>query len=345
MVRAVFRVQDEAARGAFLKPSLVALSGLELLRTYLGGDYDLAPVAHLTGMRPVEVEPGSATSVMPLSDWLCSSRGLISDGALIIPADSALGSAVHTTLPEATLYTTAELSLTWVRTVGPGGRAIARGHAVSTTATMALSQARVTDEQGQLLAVGSSRCTVFPPLSEVPGPSASGSAPVEAGSGEPDPYLRPVQGEILDPSVWEALSGRALLEAQLGGEVPQPPLHELFGLTLDEVDDGVSVFSMPCTGWLCGPVGYVQGGVIALLAHSALQGAVQTTVAVGAGCAPLDVKVNLLRPVAPDGRALVARGEVVHRGRSYAVAHAEVTNADGKRIALVTGSSAYRESP
>jgi acyl-coenzyme A thioesterase PaaI-like protein len=47
--------------------------------------------------------------------------------------------------------------------------------------------------------------------------------------------------------------------------------------------------------------------------------------------------------VPPDGRDLVARGQVVHGGRSYAVANAEVTNADGKRVALATGSSAYRQ--
>jgi len=341
----MYSVRDEAASGGFLEPSLVRLSGLELLRTYLSGDYERAPIAHLTGMHPTGVAAGAATSVMPLSDWLRLPRGSVSEGVLIIPADSALGSAVHTTLPEATLYTTAELSLTWLETVGAGGRAIADGRAIHTSSTMALSEVRVTDEQGQLLAHGASRCTVFPPLPDVPDPPPPESAPTEPGPAEPDPYLRPAQGEVLEREIWQVWSGREVLEAQLRGELPRPPLYELFGLTLNEVGDGVCVASVPCTRWLCGPVGYVQGGVIALLAHTALQAAVQTTLAAGAGCVPLDVKVNLLRPVPPDGRDLVARGQVVHRGRSYAVANAEVTNADGKRVALVTGSSAYHPAP
>jgi acyl-coenzyme A thioesterase PaaI-like protein len=105
MVRVMFRIREEPASGSFLEPSLVRLSGLDLLRTYLSGD-QRAPVAHLTGMRPTHVEAGAATSVMPLTDWLRTSHGTIGDGALLIPADSALGSAVHTTLSEATLYTT-----------------------------------------------------------------------------------------------------------------------------------------------------------------------------------------------------------------------------------------------
>src|SRR5260370_22976938 len=168
MVRAMFRVQEEAASGGFLEPSLVRLSGLELLRTYLSGDYERAPITHLTGMRPTHVAAGAATSVMPLSDWLRSSRGAVSAGALIIPADSAAGSAVHPPLPEATLYTTAELSLTWLGTVDPGGQARADGRAVHPGSTMAVAQVEVTDHDRQLRAHRPSRFTVFPPVSEPP---------------------------------------------------------------------------------------------------------------------------------------------------------------------------------
>ena len=41
----MFSVRDEVASGGFLEPSLVRLSGLELLRTYLSGDYERAPIA------------------------------------------------------------------------------------------------------------------------------------------------------------------------------------------------------------------------------------------------------------------------------------------------------------
>ena len=49
--------------------------------------------------------------------------------------------------------------------------------------------------------------------------------------------------------------------------------------------------------------------------------------------APVTLKVYFLRPVPPDGRDLVARGTVIHRGRSIAIGTSEVFNADGKKVA------------
>ncbi len=57
--------------------------------------------------------------------------------------------------------------------------------------------------------------------------------------------------------------------------------------------------------------------------------------------APLDLKMNLLRPVMPDMRDLTAEAEIVHRGRTIAITSCRVTNADGKPVALATGSGMY----
>jgi acyl-coenzyme A thioesterase PaaI-like protein len=43
----------------------------------------------------------------------------------------------------------------------------------------------------------------------------------------------------------------------------------------------------------------------------------------------------------PDGRDLTARAEVVHRGRTLAIASCRIENADGKLVALATGTSMY----
>jgi uncharacterized protein (TIGR00369 family) len=66
---------------------------------------------------------------------------------------------------------------------------------------------------------------------------------------------------------------------------------------------------------------------------------VQTTLPAGTAFAPVDLKVCFLRPVSPDGRDLLARGTVIHRGRSMAIAISEVFNADGKKAAVATGST------
>jgi uncharacterized protein (TIGR00369 family) len=53
----------------------------------------------------------------------------------------------------------------------------------------------------------------------------------------------------------------------------------------------------------------------------------------------VDLKVSLLRPAQPDGQELTSRGTVVHRGRTIALANAEVRNSEDKPVALATGSA------
>ena len=98
---------------------------------------------------------------------------------------------------------------------------------------------------------------------------------------------------------------------------------------------------MPCTEWLASPSGRLQGGAIAMLADFAMLIAVQTTTPAGLAFAGLDLKVNFLRPVSPDGSELTARAEVVHAGRTIAITRATVTNAEGKPVLSATGSSIY----
>ena len=117
---------------------------------------------------------------------------------------------------------------------------------------------------------------------------------------------------------------------ELAGELPHPPLHFLTGVRPIEVTSGEAVFALPCHEWLCSPLGTIEGGTIAMLADSALASAIQTTAPPGAAVAAIDLKVNFLRPVHPDGRDLLAHGRVRHAGRTIAIAEAEVVNADGK---------------
>ena len=61
--------------------------------------------------------------------------------------------------------------------------------------------------------------------------------------------------------------------------------------------------------------------------------------AAGAAFAPVDPKVYFLRPVSPDGRDLVAQGSVIHRGRSVATGTSEIFDADGRKVAVASGSA------
>ena len=52
------------------------------------------------------------------------------------------------------------------------------------------------------------------------------------------------------------------------------------------------------------------------------------------------MKLNLLKPLFADGRELTATGTVTHRGRQLSILSTEVTNEDGKTVAIATGTTA-----
>jgi uncharacterized protein (TIGR00369 family) len=339
--------RDLPVRGHILDVSARELSGLEALRLVR----DKPPMGRLTGVDFDGADEGTADFSLPVSGWFEWSNGGVPGGVLALAADAALGCALQSLLPAHTQYTTAEMSMTYLRPARVGSVVTARGRALHAGSTLGLSVGEVIDGDGRLVAYATSRMRIFgeaaasvptrggtaaPPLRQT---AADGS---EAG---PDPYLRPVAGERIDESVFRERSGVEILHAQIRGELPLPPMHHLLGIVPTDATLGAATCVMPLTGWLATPFGWPQGGFIVLLADLALALATQTTLAKGEGMASVDIKVNFLRPVAGDGSLLEARAKVVHRGRSLTVGTAEILGADGRPVALATGSAALFVRP
>jgi uncharacterized protein (TIGR00369 family) len=161
------------------------------------------------------------------------------------------------------------------------------------------------------------------------------------GSAPDDPLNQEVEGEVLPQEAFESRSGLEILRAVVAEELPRPPIHYLTGLRHAEASEGETVVVLPCSKWLSTSAGTIQGGFTAMLAESAMTSAAFSTAPADTAVAALDFKVNYLRPVFPDGDDLTARARILHRGRTLAVAAAEITNAEGKQVALATGSSMY----
>jgi uncharacterized protein (TIGR00369 family) len=317
-----------------------ALGGLEQLRSIRARP----ALYHLTGTTFDSAAPREAVFSMPVTGWLRSPQGAVPGGLLAVPGDGALGCAIHTELPPGTAYTTAELSITFLRPVVVGGRVHAHGRALHVGRSLALSNCDITDDAGTLLAHATSRCILFRTAANAPAGSGTAAPPPapktgDQPAGDLDPFERDPAGTVLGQAVWDVTSGLDVLRQQIDGRLPAPPLHHLLGLTPVAAGDGHAECVMPMTGWLSTPWGWPQGGFIAVLADIALGMAVQTTVSAGSAFAPVDLKVNYLRPVAPDGSLVRASATVLHRGRSLAVAGAELRDERGRLVALATGSA------
>lgn len=334
-------ITDEPVRGSLVylqEPGLLGLSGLEQMERFQRKDLPYGPIHFLTGLDVGEVGRGTATWRLPATPWLRSAAGIPTGGVLAFVADAALGTAIYTTLPPGTVLATSELSLNFLRSCAlDGGDIAARASLIQAGRSLGLSEGVVEDDLGQLLAHGTSRCVLMPlGVPDAPPPATAIPWP---RYDSPNPFERPSEGDVLPPEVWERMSGLDTMRGWLRGELPRSPLSSLVGMEPVEADQGRFTCTMPASRWFCTAGGTFYGGAVALLADHAIGGAVHTTVPAGTSWASLDLKVNFLRPVPPDDRPLEARAMVVHRGRTIAVATAEIRTADGKTAALATGSA------
>ena len=308
----------------------------------LAGRTPLPPISRLTGMRLTEFADGTATFELPLTDWLRSPQGAISIGPLVMPADAAMAVAIQTRLPPRTPFSTSELTLRLLAPARPGTRVRARGKVIQVRERIALAEGSLVDDDERLIAHGSTLCLMQPEAVPAIDPGAP-SGPVlyeDDGQHGADPWRRPAAGTILEQDVWERMSGLEVLRAQLEGRLGAPPIHHLMGLELIAAEPGQAQCTMPATEWLCAPARRrVQGGAVAVLTEAALSAAILTTLPPRTALAPIDLKVNYLRPLRADGRYATSHGVVVHAGRRMAVAHATALDGDGKQVAVATGSA------
>jgi uncharacterized protein (TIGR00369 family) len=336
-------VVEEPVRGSFAyleQPGLFALPGLEQLRRFAERRLPAPPLTHLSGLVVEDATEGSSRWSIPASPWWRSAAGPFPGGTFAFVADAALAGAVVSTLPPAVGLASSELSINFLEPAGPSAeRLIATGTVIHAGRRQALSEARVEDVHGRLLAHATSRCVLQRLPFDPADPPADVEPPEPPAFDTPDPYRRPVEGEVVPQEVWDATSGIDLVRLWEKGERPVSPSCSLLGVRFVDAAEGNATVAMPASTWFCTGFGVFYGGVLAAFADASINAAVTTTLPPGTSFGTLDLKLQFLRPVIPDGRELTARATVEQRGRTIAVSTARVDDADGKRVAMATGSA------
>ncbi|WP_245681879.1 PaaI family thioesterase [Actinomadura kijaniata] len=122
-------------------------------------------VGALLGMTAETLEPGRVVFALATDPRFSNPLGTVHGGIVSTLLDSAMGCAVHTSLPEGAGYTTLELKVNFVRAVSiEGAKLRCEGTVIHLGRKVATTEGRVTDENGKLIAHGTSTCMVFPPV-------------------------------------------------------------------------------------------------------------------------------------------------------------------------------------
>jgi uncharacterized protein (TIGR00369 family) len=142
---------------------LATLSGLEAMQAIVDGDVPPPPIGQLLDFRPVEVSDGRAVFEVQPAEFHYNPIGVVHGGLALTLLDSAMGCAIHTTLPAGTAYTTLEVNANLVRAITrDGGLLRCVGTVLHRGRRQATAEGKLVDaESGKLFAHGTTTCLVL----------------------------------------------------------------------------------------------------------------------------------------------------------------------------------------
>jgi len=149
---------------------------------------------------------------------------------------------------------------------------------------------------------------------------------------------------LANPDRAAQLSGLALLQAMVAGELPDPPITRTLDFYLLEAERGRAVFQgLPKFGHY-NPIGTAHGGWHATLLDSAMACAVHTLVEAGSGYTTLEFKIHCVRPLTDRTGPVRAEGKVVAAGRRTATAEGRRVDAEGRLYSHGTTTCMFLEA-
>lgn len=140
------------------------------------------------------------------------------------------------------------------------------------------------------------------------------------------------------PAAGATRGGLEFLRAIARGELPPPPILVTLRITGLAADEGRVEFACEPDESLFNPLGVVHGGVACALLDTAAACAGHSILPPGVAYTSIDLHVQYLRPVLPDGGPFRAIGRVVKPGRRIIVTAAEMLDARGALVATATSS-------
>jgi len=145
-----------------LRPDQVApLTGLEQLEGIISGSLPAPPSARYFQQWITEVSKGRVEFRGDPSEECLNPMGMVHGGWTMALLDSALGSAVHSTLNAGEFYSSLGTEVKFIKPVlVTSGQLRAVSEVLSRGRRTATAQARLEDRQGQIFATGTTTCFI-----------------------------------------------------------------------------------------------------------------------------------------------------------------------------------------
>jgi uncharacterized protein (TIGR00369 family) len=139
------------------------MSGIEYMRAVAAGELPPPPIAVTMSLRPIELGEGHVVFEGEPGEEHYNPIGVVHGGYAATLLDSALGCAVHTTLPAGVAYTSLGLEVKYVRPISrDSGRVLCEASVLYRGRKQATAEAKLSAaDSGKLLAHGVATCMIL----------------------------------------------------------------------------------------------------------------------------------------------------------------------------------------
>jgi uncharacterized protein (TIGR00369 family) len=156
-VRARLREPDAAPR-----EQVAGRSGMEVFEAIFAGELPPAPIGDTLDFVPIHMAPGEAVFQGRPQRRHYNPLGTVHGGWFATLLDSAVGCAIHATLPAGKGFTTLELKVNMVRPLTDGVPLVrAEGKVIHAGRQVATAEGRIVGPDGKLYAHATTTCLIF----------------------------------------------------------------------------------------------------------------------------------------------------------------------------------------
>ena len=154
----IVRWEDPLASAAALR----GLSGIEAMRAVRDGTVPPPPIARLMNFTFTEVDEGRVVFEGYPGEEHYNPIGVVHGGFALTLFDSAMGCAVHTTLPPGVAYTTTDVQVRFIRGITKdSGPVRCEATVVHVGRSTAVAEAKLRDGAGRILGTGTTACAIL----------------------------------------------------------------------------------------------------------------------------------------------------------------------------------------
>jgi uncharacterized protein (TIGR00369 family) len=160
--------QDKIIRNKLAPPAAIPvekismMSGMQVFEAIFSGDLPSPPIGDTLDFIPIHMEPGIAVYQGKPMLRHYNPMGTVHGGWFCTLLDSAVGCAVHTTLPAGKGYTTLEIKVNMLRALTNAVPLVrAEGKVIHAGKQIATAEGRIVGPDGKIYAHATTTCMIF----------------------------------------------------------------------------------------------------------------------------------------------------------------------------------------